>query len=61
MTKWLLIIYIATDLWLPVLAYDTENACYAALAQWEFQPNVRGACLEATVEEADKKMKRRRR
>jgi hypothetical protein len=60
MTKWVLIIYITADLSLPMTAFDTEDDCYAALAQWEFQPGVHGACLEATVM-PEKKSKRKTR
>jgi hypothetical protein len=61
MTKWLLIVYIAADLPLPILAYDTEDECYQALAQWEFQPGVRGTCLEGRVDDMKKKRTKRTR
>jgi hypothetical protein len=59
MIKWVLIIYITADLPLPLTAYNTEAECYAALAEWEFQPGVHGTCLEGTVEPPEKKRRRR--
>jgi hypothetical protein len=49
-TKWILIIYIATDLWLPKGAYNTEDQCYAALERMEIKPPMRGTCLPGVIE-----------
>jgi len=55
--KWVLIIYITSDLWIATYAYSTQNECEEALAQWEFQPGTHGMCVEGVLE---KKKKRRK-
>ena len=58
MTTWVLIIYIGSEMWLPMQSYPTEDACYEALAQWEFQPGTRGTCLPGVIEKEEAKKKK---
>jgi len=55
--KWILIIYITSDLWIATYAYTTEQQCEQALAQWEFQPGSHGMCVEAVLENKKRKRK----
>jgi hypothetical protein len=59
MTKWILIIYIGSDLWVPMLAYNTEEECLATLARWEVIPPTHGTCLPGVIEPEKRKRKRR--
>jgi hypothetical protein len=59
MTQWILIIFISSDLWVPMVAFDTEDQCYAALERWDITPPARATCLPGTIEPDRKPRKRR--
>jgi len=63
MTKWILIIFIASDLWTAVAAFDSEEDCYAALEEWDITPPARATCLPGVIEKesinANSKRKRK--
>ena len=48
--RWVLIVYIAGEMWIAMGAYPSENACYRALDAWELNGG-RGACLKGTIED----------
>lgn len=60
MTSWVLIIYIASDLWLPFLSFKTEDECYQYLErELKLEPGYRATCLPGVIE-AEPKAKARR-
>lgn len=61
MTQWILIIFIASDLWTAVAAFDSEDECYRTLAEWDVTPPARAACLPGVIEEESRNAKRKRR
>jgi len=60
MTTWVLVVVLASGLWLPVYSFDTEAECYQMLQQWEFEPPVRGTCLPGVIEPETKPRRRRK-
>jgi hypothetical protein len=58
-TKWVLIIFISQDLWIPMLAYDTEQKCIETLSQWEIVPPMYGMCLPGVIEEERRERRRK--
>jgi hypothetical protein len=62
MTKWILIVYIAKELWLPLLSFDSEDECYAYIEKMELAPGAHATCLPGVIEKEryDKKPKRNR-
>jgi hypothetical protein len=59
-SKWILIIYIAKELWLPLLSFDSEDDCYAYIEEMELAPGVHATCLSGVIEkEREKKHERK--
>jgi hypothetical protein len=55
--KWVLIVWIASQLWLPVAAYNTEDECYAAMERLEAEKQDRMSCVRGMVEQPMEKRK----
>jgi hypothetical protein len=57
MTKWILIIFIVKELWIPILAFDSEDECYAYIDQMELAPGMHVTCLPGVIEREQAKKK----
>jgi hypothetical protein len=58
--KWVLIVWVASDLWTALAAYDSEDACYVALEALQREAGTRMACLKGEVEKSKPKSNNRR-
>jgi hypothetical protein len=57
---WILIIWIGSDLWVPIQAYPSADDCYAVLEKWDLQPGIRASCLRGEIEIEKSQQKRRK-
>jgi hypothetical protein len=60
MTSWVLIVYIAKELWLPFLAFETEDDCYAYIETMELAPGAKATCVPGVIEKEKPGAVRRR-
>jgi len=60
MTTWVLIVFISTELWMPIASFNTEDECYELLNKWELFENTKATCLPGTIEEKNVQRRHRR-
>ena len=60
MTTWILIVYIATDLWIPLpVSFPSEKECYEYIDKMELAAGVRATCLPGVIEKEKQKSRHR--
>jgi hypothetical protein len=59
--QWLLIVITSARLYIPIMAYDTQTECTAALEAMQTVPSVSRDCVLVTIEPPPPPRRRRRR
>ena len=57
MEKWVMIVWFSAGFYLPVLAFDSEEKCYAAIEYVE--PGVQFTCIRGELEKPRRKTRSR--